>query len=511
MAELIGRRALLGGALAMPGLALLGGCARSDAGRRLVVAMNQSPPTLDYAAAGGAANIVKPLFENIVEPLLGRALDGRIVPQLGSYTLSSDLKTAHFTLREGVRFHDGSPLVAEDVKFSHERMTRLMPIYRGRTRGVERVQVIDGHRVDFHFKENALSFVRNSFLYIYSKRYHDRVGEETAARALNGTGPYRLAEFEPFQYVDLAAFDDYWGGKPGVAQARMMFVPEDMTRISMLRSGEADIVMAVPFAMVPTLRAAGYGLARADMHPTFSVRFQLANRSTPWSDVRVRRAIAHAIDSRAIIDGVFAGIPQHYAGFAPGEPGYDPDLQPYRYDPVEARRLLAEAGYPDGFRMPLIYWANAYYGMRETAEAVVLYLRAVGIDCEVSGIDAAQGLKMNREAAADPRARLVTIAPSLLASYGEPGEAMRQGYSSGSPYSWYHDKGFDALVRAAATAADPADYGAALRGCSRKLHADLPIVPVWNNVAVYMMRPGIAYAPTSRDIPGMSIRNVQLV
>ena len=508
MTQLMGRRAVLGGGLSVPGLALLGGCARTDAGDRLVVAMNQAPPTLDYSAASGAANIVKPLFENIVEPLLGRALDGSIVPQLANFTLSRDLKTAHFTLREGVRFHDGSPLSAEDVKFSHERMTRLMPIYRGRTRGVARVEVIDDRHVDFHFKENALSFVRNSFLYIYSKRYHDRVGEAVAARELNGTGPYRLVRHEQFQYADLEAFDGYWGGRPGIARARMMFVPEDMTRVSMLRSGEADLVMAVPFAMVPTLREAGYGLARADMHPTFSVRFQLANKSTPWSDVRVRRAIAHAIDSNAIINGVFAGIPQHYAGFAPGEPGFDSTLKPYNYNPVEARRLLAEAGHAGGFRMPLVYWANAYYGMRETAEAVVLYLRAVGIECDVSGIDAAQGLKMNREAAKDPEARLVTIAPSLLASYGEPGEAMRQGYSSGSPFSWYHDKVFDALVKAAATAADPADYAAALRGCAAKLHTDLPIVPVGNNVAVYMMRPGLRYAPTSRDIPGMSIRNV---
>ncbi len=510
MTGMFGRRTLLGGALALPGLVLLGGCGKNDGTKRLIVAMNQSPPTLDYSAAGGAANIVKPLFENIVEPLLGRAQDGSIFPQLGSYALSPDLKTAHFTLRRGVRFHDGSPLVAEDVKFSHERMTRLMPIYRGRTRGVERVEVIDEHRVDIHFKENALSFVRNSFLYIYSKQYHERVGEDVAARQLNGTGPYRLAAHKQFQYVDLDAFPDYWGGKPAVAHARMMFVPEDMTRISMLRSGEADMVMAVPFAMVPTLQQAGYGLARADMHPTFSVRFQLANRTTPWSDVRVRRAIAHAIDADAIIKGVFAGIPQHYAGFAPGEPGYDPALKPYGYNVAEARRLLAEAGYAHGFPMPLVYWANAYYGMRETTEAVVLYLRAVGIECEVSGIDAAQGLKMNREAAKDKTARLVTIAPSLLASYGEPGEAMRQGYSSGSPYSWYDDKAFDAMVKSAATSADPAAYAAALRDCARKLHTDLPIIPVWNNVAVYMMRPGIRYTPTSRDIPGMSIRSVEL-
>lgn len=505
--QLIG---IAGAAIALPGLSLLGGCVRARDDGRFVVAMNQAPPTLDYSTAGGGANIVKPLFENIVEPLLGRAPDGRIVPQLGSYTLSPDLKTAHFTIRPGVRFHDGSPFVAEDVKFSHERMTKLMPIYRGRTKGITRIDVLDDAHVDIHFKENALSFVRNAFLYIYSKRYHERVGEKRAAHEINGTGPYRVAGFRQFELVDLEANHDYWGAKPAIQRARMMFVPEDMTRVSMLRSGEADLVMSVPFSMVPMLRQAGFGLARADMHPTFSVRFQLANKTTPWADRRVRLAIAHAIDSRSIISGVFAGIPQHYAGFAAGEPGYDPTLQPYAYDPTLARQLLAEAGYPNGFRMPLVYWTNAYYGLRETTEAVVLYLRAIGIDCDVSGIDAAQGLEMNRDAAKDPHARLVTIAPALLASYGEPTEAMRQGYSSSSPYSWYHDKAFDALVKRASTAADPKQYDAALRACARKLHDDMPIIPVWNNVAVYMMRSGVGFQPNSRDIPGMQVANVRL-
>ena len=99
-------------------------------------------------------------------------------------------------------------------------------------------------------------------------------------------------------------------------------------------------------------------------------------------------------------------------------------------------------------------------------------------------------------------------APSLMASYGEPTEAMRQGYTSSSPYSWYNDKEFDALVKSAATAVSQADYDAALRACAHKIHQDMPILPIWNNVATYMMRPGISYAPTARDIPGMNIRDI---
>jgi peptide/nickel transport system substrate-binding protein len=507
------RREILRGAVALAGLAAVG-CSRPQAHRegddRLVVGMNQMPATLDFSLAGGGTNSVRPLIENIIEGLVSRTHAGDIVPSLADWTASDDARTIRFKLRQGVKFHNGAPFTSEDVLFSHQRLSEHAPLYRGRTRSLKHVEIIDEHTVDFHFATSGLSFVRSFVIQIFSKRYHDEVGEERFVAEPVGTGPYRLAHYRRFEYADLDAFEDYWGGKPPVSRVRVVFVQEDMTRIAMLRSGEADIVMATPFSMVPMLRQAGYESVQADVHPTFSVRFQLANSNTPWADRRVRLAIAHAIDAPAIISGVFGALPKHYAGFAPGELGYDPDLKPYPYDVARARALLAEAGYADGFRMPLTYWENSYYGIRETTEAVVLYLKSVGIQCDVAGIDTTQGLAMNRSLAKDPHARAVTIAPALLASYADPIEAMRQGYSSASPYSWYHDPQFDALFTEALKSTDVHVQDVALRKCAHKLHDDLPIIPLWNNVIVYTMRPGVSYVPTARDIPSMLLKDLRV-
>lgn len=503
-------RALAGAA----GLAMAGAnaaCGRAHGHGRLVVAMNQVPTTLDYALSGGAANAMRPFNANIFEGLVDRAPNGDIVPGLATWEISPDARVIRFNLRRDVRFHDGARLTSRDVEFSHLRLQQHLPLYRSRTRTLERVERIDDHTIDFHFSDSGLSFVRNAVLQVYSSRYYDEVGEARFVAEPVGTGPYRLIRYRQSEYADLDAFDEYWAGKPPVPRVRVVFVQEDMTRIAMLRSGEADLVMATPFSMVHTLRDAGYHSVQTDVSPTFSVRFQLANPSTPWADVRVRRAIAHAIDAPSIINGLFDGIPKRYAGFAPGELGFDPSLEPHAYDPARARALLAEAGHPGGFRMPLVYWTNTYYGIRETTEAVALYLKAVGIECEVAGIDTSQGLAMNRSVARDPQARLVTIAPALLASFADPIEAMRMGYSSGSAYSWYRNERFDALVRKAMQSPDAAVQDAALRQCARMLHEDLPIVPLWNNVVVYTMRPGLRYQPIARDIPSMALKNVRLV
>lgn len=505
------RRTLMWGAAGAAGLTAVGLAARADRGHdRFVVVNNQMPTGIDYARLGTGVNSARALMENVSEPLVDKDEAGNPTPGLAEWSFSPDGKTVEFQLRRGVHFHNGMPFTAEDVLFSHQRMDKYSALYRGRTRSLERVELIDDHCVRFHFKQPAISFVRTRILFIFSKRYFDEVGEEGFATAPVGTGPYRIVAFRRFEYCDLDAFDDYWGGPPQIKRIRMAFVQEDMTRVAMLRSGEADLITATPFPMVPVLERLGFLRRQADMHPTFSVRFQMANKSTPWADLRVRQAVAHAIDSEAIIKGLFGGIPPHYASFAPGEEGYDPSLKPYRYDPDLSRRLLAEAGYSGGFVLPLVYWSQSYYGIRETTEAVVLYLKAVGIQCQVGAIDSTQGLTMARSNAKDTGARIATIAPALYASYADPTEAMRQGYSNLSPYSWYDDPTFNAALKGAMDSVDQAEREAYLRACARRLHEDLPIIPIWNNVVVYMMRAGVSYTPSARDIPLLQLRNIRI-
>jgi len=510
----ISRRQLVIGGTGVTGLATLGtliGRSQWGADGRFVVAINQMPPGIDYSTIDFGINAAKPMLENINEALVAKNAAGDRVPGLAEWSYSPDGKMVEFRLRRDVHFHDGSPFTAEDVKFSHERLFKHGTFYRSRMRDFERVEIVDDHTVRFYFSSLANAFVRVRSLYIFSKRYHDKVGEERFSSAPVGTGPYRLVDYRPFEHADLDAFEGYWGGAPQVKRVRLAFVQEDMTRVAMLRSGEADMIMAAPFPMVPSLEEAGFVRAQADMHPTFSLRFQLANKSTPWADRRVRLALAHAIDAESIRNGLFGGIPKRYAGFAPGEPGYNPDIKPFSYDPDLSRRLLAEAGYANGFTLPVTYWTNSYYGIRETTEAVALYLKAIGVSCEISAIEATQGLEFVRSISKNPNVRMSMVSPAIFASYGDPVEAMRQAYSGLTPYSWYNDDTFDDAVRGALAAKDDADQAHYLKLAARRLHEDVPTIPLWNNVAVYMMRRGVEYRPMGRDIPSLSLENIDLV
>ncbi|MGH7914708.1 MAG: ABC transporter substrate-binding protein [Candidatus Binataceae bacterium] len=342
------------------------------ADRRFTVVVNQIPPVLDMSKVGAAINLLRPTIENVVETLVERDTDGTIRPGVCDWTISPDAKTVEYRVRPGIRFHNGDLLSAHDIKWSHDRIYRGLASYRSRCYDLDHVVVIDDRTVRFLFRTSGGTYLRTRGTYVYSRRYYEAAGEERFCSQPIGTGPYRLTRFKEAEYADFDAFEDYWGGPPPIRKARIFYALEDMTRVAMLRSGEADLIMAVPFPMVPVLSTMGFGRSEANVHPTFSIRFQLVNPSTPWMDRRVRLAIAHAIDADAIINGLFGGVPKHYAGFAPGEAGYDPTLTPYEYDPDLSRKLLAEAGYTNGFEMPLTYFTNNYYGSRETVEAISL-------------------------------------------------------------------------------------------------------------------------------------------
>jgi peptide/nickel transport system substrate-binding protein len=192
----------------------------------------------------------------------------------------------------------------------------------------------------------------------------------------------------------------------------------------------------------------------------------------------VRQAIAHAVDSAAMIRGVFGGVPKQAAGFGPTEEGYDPTLKPFEYNPELSRRLLAEAGYPNGFRMPLVYFTNNYYGSRETAELVTLFLRRVGIQVDTRAVDSAHALSFNRENARDPNAVLVTLGTAVFANYSDPVEAMRFSYGTRPPNSYYRSKEFDKLIERAVLAHTAQERADALKACMRQFRKDVPLMRI---------------------------------
>ncbi len=475
-----------------------------------VVAINHEPDTLDPTISVNTV-ISRPTMENVIEPLIGVDGAGNLVPGLASWDYSEDGRVLTFHLREGVRFHSGDPLTADDVIFSHERMAERSSIYQSRLRNFERIEKVDDLTVRLYFTSADVTYLPPRNLSVVSRTYFERVGEEAFIANPVGTGPYRFVSHSPAQDMILTANEEYWGGVPDVRDVRFVFVNEDSTRVAMLRAGEADLILNVPFMERDRLEAEGFTTRQIAVTPTVSVQFTLNNPDVPWHDVRVRRAIAHAIDADGIVAGLFHGVPARHARFAPGEIGFDPALTNYAYDPALARQLLAEAGYPNGFDMPLIWWHGENSGLRETAEAVSLYLQQVGISTQVSSLDVPDFIGRLRAARPNPTTEAwVGITPTPMAEYFDPTIALAFTYWSRSPFAQYANAEFDRLVAQAVQTVDPEARAPLIIEATRILHDDVPQISLWNNMAVYAMRPGVSYEPGPRHLVRAMISEVSL-
>jgi peptide/nickel transport system substrate-binding protein len=466
-----------------------------DAPKKLVIAYIMEPDTLD-ATSSRLSMVSGPVFENMTERLVGLTPDGKLVPGLASWKVSPDGKVIDFTLRKGIKFHSGDPLTSKDVEFSHNRMLKLAPAYEGIARLIEKLEIISDSQFRIHFKKPDVSFLPMRGPDIASKNYYDRVGEAEFLNRPVGTGPYKFVNWKHGEYVDLEASEDYWGGPPSVKQLRFVFVKEDMTRISMLKTGEADMIMECPFNLVDNIESAGFKTAKLPVHGGISVQFHTKNPKAPWFDRRVRLAIAQAIDGDSVVKNLFHGIPARYAAVAPWELGYDPSLKPYPYDPKRAKELLAESGYPKGFQMPLYYFAGRATGIKETAEAVVLYLKAVGIECNVQGIESVQ---LRAKIAAwrnDPNAEFVGVSTVPAAHYPEPTSGMEMGFWSGSYGSVYSNPEFDAVLEKCRVTMDDTQRAELFKKAIRILYEDVARIPIWANMSVFAMKKNIEFTPT---------------
>jgi len=449
------------------------------------------------------------VLRNVAEMLWGYNQDGTVRPTIADWDRAPDGKTITFHIHPGIKFHSGDELVADDVPFSFNRMKANTPAFMRHARLVGKIEVLDKYTVRFTWPRPDVTLFDGMQLFMGSKAYFDRVGEKQFMNRPSGIGPYRLADYKPGQYIDLAAFDGYYGDKPAVKAARFYFIKDDETRVAKLRAGEVDIIMNTPYPQVAAIEAEGFHVVKFPANPTVSVIFDVLTPQSPWHKREVREAIAHAIDADAIIKGLFADIPNRDPMLAPGEEGYDPAMKNYAYDPALAKKLLAEAGYANGFKMPLYYAGASFYGFRQAAEAVSLYLNAVGIECELHNQEGVQGLQLARRAQTDHSIELVTVGALPIANTGlTPLDMLTIAFRSSAPSVVYNFPEVDAGIEQALGETDPVKRGAIIKGIMQFLHNQVATVTLWDSVSVYAMKKGVNYAPIAHRMPFMLLRNV---
>ena len=337
------------------------------------------------------------LHDAVVKPLPGQPM----APSLAeSWSMSKDGLAYEFVLRKGVKFHNGEPVTAEDVKFSLER-------YRGggaatlkaRVAGVD---VVDAQRVRIRLKQPWPDFMTfygtpaTGAAWVVPKKYVEKVGDDGFKRAPIGAGPYRFVSFNPGVELVLEANEHYWRKPPAVKRLIFRSVPDDTTRLAMLKRGEADIAYQIRGPLAEEVRRTP-GLTLKALNPTFTEWLVFVDQwdpKSPWADRRVRLAANLAINRQAINESEYLGFARAASSIIPRDFQFYWPAPPYAYDPARARQLLAEAGYARGFDAGDLS-TDAVYA--PTAEAVVNDLRAVGIRAKLRPLERAAFYKADQE------------------------------------------------------------------------------------------------------------------
>jgi peptide/nickel transport system substrate-binding protein len=318
---------------------------------------------------------------------------------------SADGKSWTFYLRKGQRFHNGDPVTAQDVTFSLERTMSPESIASGAAalrRAVDRIEVVDDHTVRVYTKgvipHFAASLSRAVFMEgtVMPKKYFEKVGEKGFREKPIGSGPWKFVRNVPGDRIEYEAIDyPHWRGTPQFKRLTLLLVPEQSTRLAMVRTGEATIASIGPEAIK---EARAGGLKIVTVPGTMQAVYQFWGlykpeaKGSPLNDVRVREALSLAVDRQQIIDHVMAKQAQWPMPFATFRYSIDLDVARWddwsktalRYDPARAKQLLAEAGHAGGFR--LTFWNTALPGtpfMIQIGEAVAGFWEKIGVKVEM--------------------------------------------------------------------------------------------------------------------------------
>ena len=297
------------------------------------------------------------------------------------FTVAADAKSATFTLRKGIKFHNGDPVTPQDVKWSYES-------YRGAKADVfkkktERVEIVDDRTIRFVFKEPFLDF---AILFgtanvaapgwVVPEKYYKQVGPDGFKQKPVGAGPYKLVRHEPGVKVEMEAFDGYY--RPvNVKQLVMISVPEAATRVAMLERGEADIIYNVPGELISKVgKLPGVTLAPV-LSGSFFLEFPgFQDPKNPFRDKRVREAVSLAIDRRAMNQAETAGMGKVTGNWINDDVQYAIEWPEFQRNVEKAKHLLREAGYPNGFDVDWVTPLPAFYSR---GERIIAQLREVGI------------------------------------------------------------------------------------------------------------------------------------
>jgi peptide/nickel transport system substrate-binding protein len=452
------------------------------------VSVSLPPAWFDPADATGILipfMVYYALHDALVKPMPGNPMSPCLAE---SWSVSADGLVYEFVLRREVKFHNGDPVTADDVKFSFER-------YRGVSarilkERVKQVQVVDPHRVRFQLKEPWPDFLTfyatpaTGAAWIVPRRYIEKVGDEGFKKAPVGAGPYRFVSFTPGVELIVEANERYWRKIPSVKRLVLKAVSDDVARATMLKRGEIDIGYIFRGAVAEDIRRTG-GLTLKPVRfygEQWLLFTEQWDPKSPWADRRVRLAVNHGIDRQAINESLTLGFSRMTGGIIPRDFEFSWPAPPYPYDAVKARQLLAEAGYARGLEAEL--WTDN--GFAEQTEAVANYLAAIGIRTRMRTLERAAYFSQLRDKKLRP---LVYVAS---AAYGNAATRLDSFVSAGGVFTYGSYPDIEGLIQEQATERDRKRREETLHRIQQLMYERVMFAPVWDIASLHGYGPRVA-------------------
>ncbi|MGG5818083.1 ABC transporter substrate-binding protein [Falsiroseomonas sp. HW251] len=496
----------------------------------LAVALGWAPASAQTLAVALASNptSVDPHFHNLVpnnaiaahvfDKLVHQDERQQLIPGLAESWRAVSETEWEFRLRPGVTFHDGAPLEAEDVAASLRRVPTV-PNSPGPftqfTRGIAEVEVVDARTLRIRTRgPQPLLPTDLSVINIIPRRLESATTADfNAGRAMVGSGPFRFDSFTPGERVVVTRNEGYWGGAPPWQRATLRIVPNDSARVAALLAGDVDAIEAAPITQLEQLRRRNeIKLWRITSNRVMFISFDTFREVTPHAtarnrqplpsnplrDVRVRQALSLAINRQLITERLMENEAIPAGGLlADGFFGANPRLTPPAFDPDQARRLLREAGYPDGFRLTVHGPNDRFPNDDKILQAVAQMLTRIGIETRAE----AMPFNLILSQGGPPQHAFSAMLLGWGSNTGEASSPLRalvatvdrdRGLGVGNR-GRYSNPAIDAvIIRALGTVDDPA-RSALLQQASEMAMQDQALVPILYQVNIWATRGSIAY------------------
>jgi peptide/nickel transport system substrate-binding protein len=407
--------------------------------------------------------LVKPMPGNLMTPSLAE-----------SWTESADKREYEFTLRKGVKFHNGDPFTAEDVVFSFKRAKAAQLQEK-----VKEVVIVDPHKVRFALHEPWPDFMTvygtlaSAAGWITPKSYFEKVGPDGFKKHPIGLGPYKFVSMRAGIELVMEANEEYWRKVPSVKRLVFLSVPEGTTRLAMLRNGEIDVAYLLEGQLGESIRNdPKLKLAFSGGIGTFFLDFfDMWDPKSPWADQRVRKAASLALDRKALSEADTLGASKPNGNIVLRRFEYALPIEADPYDPARARKLLAEAGYPNGFDAGELTPSPPYFA---TGEAIVGYLGAIGIKTRLRTMERAAYW------AALPTKKLKGLCFCATAIYGNASTRVSEFVPSSGAYAYGGWPDLDDLFKRQLTEIDPEKREAMLHEVQKIVHERTRFAPIWD-------------------------------